>query len=530
MSAPETLVDRATPATAPVAEIRRLTIGFGRAAPVVRGVSLSVGAGECVALVGRSGSGKSVTARSLLGLTGRGARVEAEVLRIAGQDVRRFGERRWRGVRGSGVGLVAQDALESLDPLRRVGREVAEGLAARGEPVPRDEREALVHAALRRAGIPDPEVRARQYPHELSGGLRQRALIAAALAGEPALLVADEPTTALDVVVQRQILALLADIRDGGVGLLLVSHDLAVVSTLADRVLVMADGEIVESGAPETVLTDPEHPATCALVSDSVGRRPQGRTLPQAPPVLEVRDVSRSFGTRRAVDGVSLALAPGESVGIVGESGSGKSTLARIALGLLEPDSGSVLLEGEQWAGYPERERRPRRSRIQLIAQNPLGAFDPRLRVGAIVAEGLRGGSDVEALLKQVGLAPELAGRRPHELSGGQRQRVAIARALATEPDVLVCDEPVSALDVSVQAQVLDLLTRLRDERGLALLMITHDLGVVAGICDRVVIMRDGRVVEHGPTVEVFEAPQHEYTRLLLEARPSVGRGRSRRR
>ncbi|QFZ19205.1 dipeptide ABC transporter ATP-binding protein [Saccharothrix syringae] len=503
-------------------EVEGLDVAFGPT-KVVRDVSLHVAAGECLALVGESGSGKSVTARALLGLNR--ATVTARALRIGGRDARGFGERQWREVRGAAVGLVSQDALVSLDPLRRVGDEVVEPLRLhrRGERARWPRR---VVEALAEAGVPEPETRARQYPHQLSGGLRQRALIAAALAAHPSLLIADEPTTALDVVVQRQVLRLLGELTAAGRGLLLISHDLAVVASLAHRVAVMRDGEVVETGPTDRVLRHPEHPYTRVLVDAARGVRVDRAPVVDGPALVEVDRVDKSFGARRAVNSVSLTVRAGETVGVVGESGSGKTTVARMVMGLAEPDGGAVRLRGEPWSGVPERARRARRRDVQLISQNPLAAFDPRWTVERIVGEGLPRGRGrkqrVRELLGSVGLGPELAARKPHQLSGGQRQRVAIARALGPDPAVLVCDEPVSALDVSVQAQVLDLLAGVQRRTGVALLFITHDLGVVRGISDRLVIMKDGVVVEEGATAEVFRAPRHPYTRELLAAVPRL--------
>ncbi|MFC7327010.1 ATP-binding cassette domain-containing protein [Marinactinospora rubrisoli] len=467
---------------------------------------------------------------------------------------------RVRQERGRGVGLVLQDALVSLDPLRTVGAEVAEPLRVH-RILPRDRRAAEVVRLLDEVGVPDPGERAAQHPHELSGGLRQRALIASALAARPAVLVADEPTTALDVVVQDQVLRLLGRLRSDGLGLLLISHDLAVVARIADRIAVMHDGRIVEEGPTARILDRPAHPRTRALLAAVPGPMTRGRRLSDraaartatptsaesaAPPrpgggaaVLACEGVTKVFAgaghpARTAVRDVSLRLAAGEALGVVGESGSGKSTLAPLAMGLLPPDSGTVTLEGRPWSGLPERARRPRRSAVQLVQQDPLSSFDPRYPVGRVLDEALRAAGERDrsrrraraaALLAQVDLDGGHLRRRPVELSGGQRQRVAIARALAPRPRVLVCDEPVSALDASVQAQITDLLPHLRGELGLALLFISHDLGVVHHLCDRVVVMRDGAVVEEGPVERVWRAPAHPHTERLLAAVPGLPPG-----
>ncbi|GII95966.1 dipeptide ABC transporter ATP-binding protein [Sinosporangium siamense] len=608
----------------------------------VRNVSFSLERGECLAIVGESGSGKSVTARTLVGLTGAKAHVTARALTFEGHDLTTLDERGWRAVRGRRIGLVLQDALVSLDPLRTVGAEIAEpllthGLTRRGEAARR------VLGLLGDVGVPDPARRARQHPHQLSGGLRQRALIASAIAAGPDLVIADEPTTALDVTVQAQIFDLLGRLKDRGAGVLLISHDLAVVARLADRVAVMYGGLIVEHGPAREVLTSPRHPYTQALLAAVPSARPRGTPLstpvarvtggappssddaegtsrsrgafagagaspasaggegaspdpavggrvvgvhggcpyaarcpladdtcrdhlpserqgvschhpglpPGAPaqatavavprvvpdavvPLIEVHGVGKRFrspdGTwHTAVDGVSLHLHPGETLGVVGESGSGKTTVARMVLGLVEPDQGTVLFDGHLWSGVRERVRRTRRTRIQAVYQDPLSSFDPRHTVerllgDAVARTGTRGRAAkrarAAALLDQVGLPAATLARRPRDLSGGQRQRVAIARALAPAPDVLVCDEPVSALDVSIQAQILDLLVALQRDLGLAMLFISHDLGVIHHVSDRVVVMKDGKVVETGEVEKLFRDPAQPYTKELLAAVP----------
>ena len=525
--------DRTGPAAGPLAlEVRGLQVSFAGVGAVLRGVDLTVAPGECVAVVGESGSGKSVLVRSVLGLASEGgstARVAAQTFTVGGRDVRRLSERGWRSVRGSEVGLVLQDALQSLDPLRTVGAEIGETLALR--KVPRAQRRDRILAALDAAGLDSPELRIVQRPGQLSGGMRQRALIASALVAEPPLLVLDEPTTALDATVAARVLATLAALRDAGTALLLVSHDLAAVAQVADRVVVLSDGEVVEEGPTAQVLDSPVHPETRRLAA-AVPRGPKpGPASTLGPVVLSGRGLGRTFRTPggghvQAVDGVDVELRRGEALGIVGESGSGKTTLARLLLAADAPDTGTVTLDGETWSEAAHRERRSRRHRVQLVPQDPLGSFDPRYTAGRILREALSRGRSTATpveLLDAVRLPPEVLSRRPRSLSGGQRQRLAIARALALEPDVLVCDEPVSALDVTVQAEILGLLLDLQRSRDLSIVFVSHDLAVVRQVCDTVLVMKDGRVVERGPVEDVFADPQDPFTRELLAARRGAG-------
>ncbi|NQX11710.1 ABC transporter ATP-binding protein [Microbacteriaceae bacterium VKM Ac-2855] len=496
---------------------------------VVHGVSFTVAAGECVALVGESGSGKSVTARALLGLSGGdvSGRIELDGVELPSS------ERALRRVRGSRIGFVPQDALVSLDPLRPIGREIADALRLHTR-LSSAERSARVIEVLESVGMPEPAERAKQRSGELSGGLRQRALLAAALATDPPLLLADEPTTALDVTVQARILELFAAQKAAGRALLLISHDLAVVAGLADRILVLTDGRVVEEGPTREVLGSPRSPEARALVAAVPAGKPRGVRLSAAavpPPepvrpaepgevILAAAGLVRRFGARTAVDQVAFELRRGETLGLVGESGSGKSTVARLVLGLERADAGEVTLFGEPWSALPERDRRPHRRRIGAIYQDSYSSFDPRWSVARILRDA--GVADAAALLAQVGLGADLLARAPRTLSGGQRQRVSIARALATDPEVLICDEPVSALDVSVQAQVLDLLDELQRERGLALLFISHDLAVVQHMADRIAVMRAGRIVETAPTAQLLAAPTDAYTRRLLADSPRL--------
>jgi peptide/nickel transport system ATP-binding protein len=542
--------------TEPVASVRRLRVTFGDT-EVVHGIDLDLHAGECVAVVGESGSGKSVTARSLIGLTGQGARVAADRLELQGEDLRGASAARWRKVRGARVGYVLQDALVSLDPLRRVGKEIDDSLRLHTRQPAHRRREAVLRL-LSDVGVPEPGQRISQRSGELSGGLRQRALIASAIALHPPLLVADEPTTALDATVQKQILELLSRLQDQGTALLLISHDLAVVGHMADRIAVMRAGEVVEHGPAGAVLGDPQHDYTKKLLRAVPTDRPRGTTLADTPVTIAPRqrrliESRRASGAaaagpvlvgdglrkvyrnpdgspRVAVDDVSFALRAGTTLGIVGESGSGKTTVARMALGLVRPDEGEVRLMGRPWSTLPERERRPRRHHVAAIYQDPLGSFDPRWTAEQLLADAIGSSlpraersDEVATLLQTVGLSPDVARRNPLRLSGGQRQRIAIARALASGPDVIICDEPVSALDVSIQAQVLDLLDELQARFGLSYLFISHDLGVVQHVSDEIVVMAAGRVVETGTSEEIFTNPTQEYTRRLLAAAPRLG-------
>jgi peptide/nickel transport system ATP-binding protein len=546
----------------PLVEVDDLTVAFrddGTLTRVVEGVSFALAAGECLALVGESGSGKSVTARTLIGLAGDGADVSASALRVAGTDPSTLSTTALRAFRGAKVGYVLQDALVSLDPLRTIEQEVGDALRIH-RTVSKPRRAARVQELLTRVGVPQPEIRARQRSGELSGGLRQRALIASAIALDPPVLIADEPTTALDATVQEQILGLLEELKASGAAILLISHDLAVVGRIADRIAVMKAGTIVETGPAERVLTAPEHEYTKRLIQAVPADRPRGTRLSPDPVGVQVREretkrpalpasevVLDATGLRKSyrgpdgadrlvVDDVSFSLRRGTTLGLVGESGSGKTTTARIALGITTPDEGRVELLDGPWSELRERERRARRPLIGSIYQDPLSSFDPRLTVGRILGDAVTGGAggggraggrgatdaEIRELLDAVGLPAGTAARRPRHLSGGQRQRVAIARAIAPRPEVIVCDEPVSALDVSVQAQVLDLLDELQRALGMSYLFISHDLGVIQHMSDEVAVMSEGRIVEHGAAREVFERPQHPYTQRLLAASPRL--------
>ncbi len=519
----------------PLLDVRNLTVAFpGAPAPAVADVSFRLDAGECLALIGESGSGKTLTALSMLGLAPQDAVLGASRMMVDGRDVRDYRPAQWRELRGSTLALVSQDAAVSLDPLRRIEDEVGEAFHLAHPAASADEVASRVDEALALAAMPEPLVRKKQYPHELSGGLRQRALIASALSGHPSVVIADEPTTALDSVTQERILTLLESLKRDGTALLLVTHDVGVVRKIADRIAVMQEGRIIECAPTPTLFAAPQHEYTRGILE---ARR--AMTLSSTPAsssaakVLECRGLHHSYGAKDrtsapALADVSCVVKAGETLGVVGESGSGKSTLARIMMGLEAPHAGDVLLNGELWSEASEATRRPRRGQIQLIEQNPWDALDPRWSVRRTLHEALalerepggRRGRDQRAgeLMDQVGLDRELLSRRPHQLSGGQRQRVVIARALARRPDILICDEPVSALDAPIQSRVLDLLATLQKQLGMAIVLVSHDLGVVARYCHDVIVMRQGVIIESGATQQVVERPQESFTRELLQA------------
>ncbi|WP_328751266.1 ABC transporter ATP-binding protein [Streptomyces sp. NBC_00285] len=509
--------------------------------PAVRGVSLEVRPGETLALVGESGSGKSTVALASMGLLPDSARVSGRVS-VDGTEVVGAPEASLAGLRGRTASMVFQEPATALDPLTRVGAQIAE-VVRNHQDVSRSQAAREAVDLLRRVGIPEPERRASAFPFQLSGGQRQRVVIAMAIANSPALLIADEPTTALDVTVQAEILDLLRRLAaDSGTGVLLVTHNMGVVADFADRVAVMLRGEVVETGPVEDVLLRPEHAYTRALLAAVPRLRISGADTPSAPqkdtppasgtdaPVVRLRDVSVRFGRVRALDGVSLDVRPGDTVGLVGESGSGKSTAARVALGLIAPASGSVSLFGTDLARVRGRKRRALLAGVGVVLQDPVASLDARMSVAECVAEPLRvhrrgmTGAErrerVAEVLELVRLPRELAVRGPRELSGGQRQRVSLARALVLEPRLLVADEPTSALDVSVQRTVLEVIAELQRELGFACLFVSHDLAVVQEFAQQVVVMRDGRVQEQGPTMSTLLHPETEYTRRLIAAVP----------
>ena len=508
----------------------------------VDNVSLEIKPNEILCVVGESGSGKSVMSKAILRLLPEPhVRVTHGRIRFEGRNLLELNEEEIRDVRGGRISMIFQEPMTALNPLMQVGRQIDEILEVHTDldPAARRERVILLFEDVR---LPEPERLLASYPHELSGGQRQRVMIAMALALEPALIIADEPTTALDVTTQAQILALLKDIQQRhGTSVLFITHDFGVVAEIADRVAVMRHGKLVEQGEADDVLSDPREGYTQDLIAAVPSLTPRGREVeePADRPVLEVRNLEKTYGGRRglfggggrtvrAVADVSLAVESGQSVAVVGESGSGKSTLSRCIVGLETPESGDVLLNGENIARLSRARLRPYRKIVQMVFQDPFASLNPRQKVGDIIALGptiqgvakAQAWDDARELLRMVGLEPQAADRYPHEFSGGQRQRIGIARALAIKPQLIIADEPVSALDVSVQKQVLDLLDELRRTLSLSMLFVTHDLRVAAHVCEQIVVMRNGELVERGSTAEIFSNPQHDYTRALLDSVP----------
>ncbi|WP_136706176.1 ABC transporter ATP-binding protein [Agromyces sp. H66] len=534
----------------PVLRISGLSVAFrtgGRLVPAVTDVSIDVAAGETVAVVGESGSGKSTTAAAINRLLPENGVITAGSIRFEGREITGLGENELVRLRGAGIGLVPQDPMSNLNPLMRIGDQIGEALEVHGFGTAA-EVSARVLELLELVGIPDPEQRARQYPHEFSGGMRQRALIAMGLACRPRLLIADEPTSALDVTVQRRILDQLDELTGAmGTAVFLITHDLALAAERADRIVVMFRGAIVETGTSAEVLENPKHDYTKQLIAAAPSLASRREPLPvrggdvEAGPLVEVVDLRKEFPLRSpkagepttftAVDGVSFTIPRGKTVSIVGESGSGKSTTANLVLGLEPITSGRIDVDGTDLTTLKRRELFAFRRRVQPVFQNPYASLDPRYTVEESIAEPLKvhrvgnaasRRARVAELLEQVALPAAMASRLPHELSGGQRQRVAIARALALEPELVVLDEAVSALDVLVQAQILELLAGLQARLGLSYLFISHDLAVVRMISDEVHVMQRGRIVESGTPEQIFDAPQESYTRELLAAIPGA--------
>ena len=524
--------------------VRSLSLGLPAGSDRRRALddlSFDLSTGEILCFVGESGSGKSLAALALMGLLPRAVKVEGGRTDFEGVDILNLSRSLQRDLRGRRIGMIFQEPLTALNPSMRIGDQIAEVFEAHGMLTP-TQRRARVLDLAKEVGLPYPERLMAAFPHQLSGGQRQRAVIAMALALEPALLIADEPTTALDVTTQAQILRLIREIQERrGMAVIFITHDFGVVQDIADRVLVLEKGIVVEQGTADEVLRTPRHAYTRALLAAVPSGTPPARHAPQGAVVLSVEGLNKTFSSRtglfspkrevHAVRDVQFDLHRGETLGVVGESGSGKSTVARLVTGIDFPDTGEVRLLGDDLGALHGPSLREARRRIQMVFQDPFGSLNPRRKVGQAIADGpVAAGTprptalaEARRLLGLVGLDPEAAERLPHEFSGGQRQRIGIARALALGPQVLVADEAVSALDVTVQAQVLELLEDLKRRLDLAILFITHDLQVAAQICDRVAVMRRGEIVEMGPTADLFARPSHEYTRALLSAIPGSG-------
>ncbi len=516
-----------------------LTVGRG-GREIVGGVSFEVAPGEMVGIVGESGSGKTQAARAIMGLTPPPLVVAGGSIRFEGVEVTQASAPELRKLRGARIGMVFQEPMTSLNPSMPIGRQLDEGLKLHRRDLSTAQRRERILEMLRRVGIRDPNAAMQAWPHEFSGGMRQRMMLASVMLLEPALLIADEPTTALDAVVQRDVLELMADLtREHNTAVLMISHDLPMVARYTERMVVMQHGKVLETGTTAGILERPQHPYTRKLL-DAMPRRMPARPVTPEAPIVEVRNLvvdyaghQRLFsrtGAKRALGGIDLHVKPREVVAVVGGSGSGKTTLGRAIAGLLSPTSGQILFRNQPvsrrsaaWRDY--------RLNCQMVFQDPYSSLDPRMTIGELVGEGLRMLTDmpsadkrrrVDEVLAEVGLGSEYAKRFPHELSGGQRQRVAIARAVVRRPAFVIADEPVSALDVTVRAQVLDLFADLQERHGFSCLFISHDLGVVEQVADRVVVMRDGGIVEQGTRDEVFDHPREEYTRSLLSAIPAL--------
>jgi peptide/nickel transport system ATP-binding protein len=525
--------------TSSLLQVSGLTLALTGGKTLVHGISFGIAPGEMVGIVGESGSGKTLAARSLIGLAPPAVQRTAGSIVFDGQDVTALSASALRKLRGSRIGMVFQEPMTSLNPSMPIGRQLDEGLALHTALNPA-QRRARILEMLDRVRIQDPAAALSAYPHRFSGGMRQRIMLASAMLLRPSLLIADEPTTALDAVVQREVMDLMVELtRDHGTAVLMISHDLPMVARYTDRMVVMRHGRIVESNRTAALINAPQEDYTRKLLAAMPTRGPV-RDIPPAAPILEVDGLVLEFPAsggllskrppKRALKGIDLRIAPGEVVALVGGSGSGKTTLGRAIAGLLQPSGGRILFEGkgiarrtESWARY--------RAQCQMVFQDPASSLDPRMTVGASIGEALTGmpglapaarRSRILEVLEEVSLPAEMASRYPHELSGGQRQRVAIARAVVRRPAFIVADEPVSALDVTVRAQILDLFAQLQSRHGFSCLFISHDLAVVEQIADRVVVMRHGEIVEQGPRDEVFDRPCHDYTRELLAAAPRM--------
>jgi len=520
--------------TQPVLHIDKLNVALPSGADrpmAVQDISLQLHAGETLCVVGESGSGKSVLATTVMGLLDKELTVAGGVVQLQGESLLDASQARLRALRGRAMGMVFQEPMTALNPVMRCGEQIDELLRTH-TGWPSSQRRSAVLDMLAQVRLPDPERMWQSYPHQLSGGQRQRIVIAMAMVMKPALLICDEPTTALDVTTQKDILQLIQTLQqDTGSAVLFITHDMGVVADIADQVLVMHRGVAIELGSRDQVLRNPQATYTRELLAAVPSMTPPpARRIADTPPLLRALRVGKTYDTNRALHDASLALRAGETVGVVGESGSGKSTFARCLLRLIDPSGGEIFWGEDEIATLPEARLRPLRHRVQVVFQDPNRSLNPRLTVGESLVEGARnfGMSATEAqalaeqLLQQVQLPVQAMARYPRQFSGGQRQRIAIARALACRPQVLVADEAVSALDVSVQAQILQLLRQVQQQYGLGLLFITHDLRVAAQLCDSVIVMHQGQIVERGATAQLYAQPQHAYTRSLMASAPGV--------
>ncbi|KXG87431.1 ABC transporter ATP-binding protein [Agrobacterium bohemicum] len=541
--APDERFDHASRQDAPIIDARNIAVNFKvehGTVDAVKGVSFQLYRGETIAIVGESGSGKSVTARTVMGLLSKRAVVSsAASVSYDGKNILKLPERARRAMRGNRLAMIFQEPMSSLNPIYTIGSQIVEAIRVHNR-MGRKQAEARALELLKQVHIPDPEARLKQYPHQLSGGQRQRVMIAMALSNDPDVLIADEPTTALDVTVQAQILNLVRELQQArGMAVVLITHDLTIVRKFSDYVYVMQHGEVREHNTTEEIFTNPRHAYTKKLLNSE----PQGHAHPLpsgSTMLLEANDVRVSFMLRHgglfkpqlreliAVDSLGLTLRRHETLGIVGESGSGKTTFGQSLLRLNEPEGGRILFDNEPIHGKSRAQMRPLRSRMQVVFQDPFSSLNPRMTIGQIIEEGLvvngLGANKAERLervcdaLNASGMPTNILSRFPHEFSGGQRQRIAIARAIALEPEFILLDEPTSALDLSVQSQIIALLRKLQDEKGLSYLFISHDLKVVRALCHRVIVMQNGRIVEEGPVEDVLANPQTAYTQRLVKA------------
>ncbi|WP_320188673.1 ABC transporter ATP-binding protein [Agrobacterium rosae] len=541
--APDTRFDHASRQDAPIIDARNIAVNFKvehGTVDAVKGVSFQLYRGETIAIVGESGSGKSVTARTIMGLLSKRAVVSSGAsVSYEGKNILKLPEHARRAMRGNRLAMIFQEPMSSLNPIYTIGSQIVEAIRVHNR-MSRKQAEARALELLKQVHIPDPVARLKQYPHQLSGGQRQRVMIAMALSNDPDVLIADEPTTALDVTVQAQILNLIRELQQArGMAVVLITHDLTIVRKFSDYVYVMQHGEVREHNTTEDIFTNPRHPYTKKLLDSE----PQGQAQPMpsgSTMLLEASDVRVSFMLRHggvfkpqlreliAVDSLGLTIHRHETLGIVGESGSGKTTFGQSLLRLNEPQGGRILFDNEPIHGKSRTEMRPLRSRMQVVFQDPFSSLNPRMTIGQIIEEGLivngLGANKTERLervcdaLSASGMPTNILSRFPHEFSGGQRQRIAIARAIALEPEFILLDEPTSALDLSVQSQIIALLRKLQDERGLSYLFISHDLKVVRALCHRVIVMQNGRIVEEGPVEDVLANPQTAYTQRLVKA------------